>query len=140
MKIKNTVLSFVLASLTSGIYSEPLLKTTTTWEGADIVYPKGNAEITSVILKIDAGETTPFHCHPVPTLGYVLKGKVEVETTSGKRIIFSEGESAVEVLGTLHRGRAVDGPVELVVFYAGAESIPTTVLPTDELHSTYCHH
>jgi hypothetical protein len=62
-------------------------------------------------------------------MGYVLSGSVEVLTASGDRQRFDEGSALLEVMKTLHRGRAVDGPVELVVFYAGAEGIPTTVLP-----------
>ena len=124
--------------LASTAPAETLLRSTQTWEGGDIVYPPGTAEVTSVKLTIAEGETTAFHCHPVPTLGYILKGRVEIETSAGKKIIFSEGDSAIEVLRTLHRGRAVDGPVEIVVFYAGATNIPTTVLPENDPDASYC--
>ena len=135
---RKLVFIFLALFLVEGICAEELLRTTTTWEGASIIYPEGTPEITSVTLKIDEGKTTPFHCHPIPTLGYILKGKVEVETQSGKKVILSEGESVVEVLRTLHRGKAIGGPVEIVVFYAGAVSIPNTVLPADDPDEKYC--
>ena len=90
-------------------------------------------------LTIAAGEVAPFHCHPVPTLGYILKGKVEVETKDGKKAVFSEGESVAEVLRTVHRGRSLDGPVEIIVFYAGNTSTPNTVLPADDPDFKYCN-
>src|SRR6516164_8524060 len=90
----------ILAAAT--IHADEPLKTTTTWDGGAIAYPAGQAEVTSTILKIAAGETTRFHCHPVPTMGYVLKGTLEVETIDGKKHIFKEGDSAVEVMRTVH--------------------------------------
>jgi quercetin dioxygenase-like cupin family protein len=138
MKISNSLLPFILLLFSSIAYTNELLSTTTTWEGEQIVYPEGEAQITSVLLKIAEGEVTPFHCHPVPTLGYILKGKIEVETKSGETSVFNEGESVVEVLGTLHRGKALGGAVEIVVFYAGSTSVPNTVLPGDDPNSELC--
>jgi quercetin dioxygenase-like cupin family protein len=138
MKISNSLLLSILLLFSSIAYTNELLSTTTTWEGEKIVYPEGEAQITSVLLKIAEGEVTPFHCHPVPTLGYILKGRIEVETQSGESSVFREGESVVEVLGTLHRGKALGGPVEIVVFYAGSTSAPNTVLPGDDAGSKFC--
>ena len=121
------------------VHAEQLLQPTTTWEGGDIAYPGGDAEVTSIILKIDEGQEAPFHCHPVPTLGYVLKGTVDVETLDGKTRRITQGESVVEVLRTVQRGRSVGGPVEILVFYAGATDIPNTVLPADDPDHEYCN-
>ncbi len=118
--------------------SEELLRAQQSWDGGEIFYPQGQAEITSFILRIEEGETPKFHCHPVPTMGYVLKGSVEVETKNGKKVTFSEGDSAVEVMRTVHRGRAINGPVEIVVFYAGSTSLPNTVFPEDESSKKHC--
>ncbi|NNC54626.1 MAG: cupin domain-containing protein [Pseudomonadales bacterium] len=115
-----------------------LLRTSTTWEGGEIIYPSGEPEITSVKLSIAEGQTTAFHCHPVPTLGYILKGNVRVENASGETVVLQEGESAVEVMRTPHRGTALGGPVEIIVFYAGAKSIPNTVLPAGDPDNKYC--
>ncbi len=140
MKIskKEFLLVFCLLWLSSA-YSKELLKTTSTWEGGEISYPEGKPEIASIMLKIDEGKVMPFHCHPVPTMGYVIKGNLEVETRGGKKIILREGESALEVLRTVHRGMPVDGPVEIVVFYAGTTTLPNTVLPENDPEHTYCN-
>ena len=121
------------------VYAEILLKTTSTWAGGEIIYPSGEAEITSIKLNIEEGKVTPFHCHPVPTLGYILSGKVEVELKTGKTMTFHEGDSVVEGFKTVHRGRAVGGPVEILVFYAGSTTVPNTVLSEDDLTHKFCH-
>lgn len=129
----------LLLSFASAAAPEQILKTKTSWDGGEIFYPKGDAEITSVILRIEPGQKSKFHCHPVPTLGYVLKGEAEVETKDGKKIRLKPGDAAVEVMRTVHRGIAFDEPVEILVFYAGAEGIPNTVLPDSDLAKQYCH-
>lgn len=39
---------------------------------------------------------------------------------------------------TVHKGRAVNGTVEIIVFYAGAKGIPTTVLPENDPDHEFC--
>jgi quercetin dioxygenase-like cupin family protein len=128
--------SVLLAS--SATFGEKLLQTSTSWDGGDFHYPQGKAEVSSFILTIVENEAPKFHCHPVPTLGYILSGTVEVETKSGDKALLREGESIVEVMRTVHRGTAIGGEVKILVFYAGAEGIPNTVLPDSEAAATYC--
>lgn len=137
-KRRHIVLALMLLG-TQLIQAEALLKSKTSWDGGDISYPQGEPEITSVKLSIDENMVTKFHCHPVPTLGYILKGSVEVETKEGKKVVLREGESAVEVMRTVHRGRAIGGPVEILVFYAGSTSMPTTILPEADPKNIYCN-
>ena len=106
--------------------AEPLLKTSTSWDGGELAYPEGQAEITAIKLTAKDGQWAPFHCHPMPTLGYILSGTVKVQLMNGQEATFKQGESVVEVMRTLHRGQGVGGDAELVVFYAGAEGLPTT--------------
>ena len=43
--------------------------------------------------------------------------------------MFQPGEAIVEVIDTVHTGQAIGADdVEVVVFYAGVEGVPTTVL------------
>lgn len=121
------------------VAAEEQLKTKTSWDGGVINYPQGQAEITSVKLHIEENQMTKFHCHPVPTLGYILQGDLVVETKNGNKILLREGESIVEVMRTVHRGRAVNGPVEVIVFYAGSTSVPNTVYPENDLNGKYCN-
>lgn len=122
------------------ISSELLLKTDQSWDGAALHYPKGEAEIVSARVKIQQGAETGFHCHPVVTMAYVLKGTVQVETADGKVTSFSEGESLTEVMNTWHNGKALDDDLDIVVFYAGAKGLPVTVKPKPgDLTTQICH-
>lgn len=110
--------------------AELLLKSRTSWNGGSFAYPKGDAEITAWRVTLDQGERTPVHCHPVPTMGYILSGVLEVATPSGDRVTLGAGSAMVEVMAARHSGRAVEGPVEILVFYAGAAGLPNTI-PSD---------
>jgi hypothetical protein len=39
---------------------------------------------------------------------------------------------------TVHRGRAIGGPAEIVVFYAGAIGVPVTVMPEQDPDGLHC--
>ena len=133
---RRTVLMLLL--IPSLVAAEELLKSQTSWDGGHIEYPSGQAEISSFILRLEQGEVPKFHCHPVPTFGYVLSGEVEIETKEGRKTILRQGESAIEVMRTVHRGRAIGGPAEIVVFYAGAVGLPNTVFPTQDPKGKFC--
>ena len=138
MKIYILTWFLLFALLPKWATAEELYKTQTSWDGGAIYYPQGQAEITSVKLRIEENQVTEFHCHPVPTLGYILQGNLVVETKSGEKTILKKGESIVEVMRTIHRGRAINGPVEIIVFYAGSTTMPNTVLPENDLNRKYC--
>jgi quercetin dioxygenase-like cupin family protein len=141
LKLRSIISALSLFGLATGnLYgADILLETQTSWDGGDLAYPMGKAQVTSVILHIEPGDEPPFHCHPVPTMGYVLHGTVEVETERGDTRRIGEGSAMVEVMNTLHRGRAVGGPADIIVFYAGAEGVPTTVLPgSDDTEAWPC--
>lgn len=132
-------LSLVLATAGTAYGADILLDTQTSWDGGALSYPDGKTQVTSVMLHIEPGEEPPFHCHPVPTMGYVLRGTLEVETERGDTVRLEQGSAVVEVMNTLHRGRAAAGPVDIIVFYASAEGIPTTVLPgSEEAKNWHC--
>ncbi len=139
MKIYVLAWLFLFVLLPNWVVAEEQLKTKTSWDGGAIKYPQGLAEITSVKLRIEENQMTKFHCHPVPTFGYILQGDLAVETKNGNKILLKEGESIVEVMRTIHRGRAVNGPVEVIVFYAGSTSMPNTVYPENDLNGKYCN-
>ena len=108
------------------------------WNGGSFSYPSGSPEITARTLTLDGSKPIPFHCHPVPTMAHVLHGELEVETLNGQKKVFSQGDSLVEVMGTVHRGVVITAPVELIVFYAGAIGVPNTVLADDNTAKSYC--
>lgn len=129
---------FAAAASAGVLAAEPLLQTDKSWDGGAISYPVGEPQITAVILRIEEGDEPPFHCHPVPTLGYVLSGVAEIETRNGDKAVFRAGDAVVEVMRTVHRGIALEAPVEIIVFYAGAAGVPTTVLPHQADARVHC--
>lgn len=142
MKSLNNILKrILLIMLVAGVNmvsAGELLKTSTSWDGGNISYPTGEAEVTSVKLKLDEGETVKFHCHPVPTFVYILDGTVEVETKNGRKVLLKKGESALEVMKTIHKGTAVGDSTEILIFFAGAKSIPNAVFADSKDAKKYC--
>ncbi|MEM9256713.1 MAG: cupin domain-containing protein [Pseudomonadota bacterium] len=133
-----TLLALLILTTGAAVQGKDLLSATRSWDGGEFEYPQGQPEVSSAILRIDEGQKLPFHCHPVPTMGYVLNGTVEVETRDGRKARFSAGDAVVEVMSTVHRGKAIDGPVEVVVFYAGAVGVPNTVVADSPEGLQYC--
>jgi quercetin dioxygenase-like cupin family protein len=113
-----------------------LLKTTSAWDGKQIVYPEGQAEMTALLIEIAPGETTGWHQHPVPSFAFVLDGTLEITLADGRVKRMQPGEALSEVTDTMHMGRALSKtPVKIVVFYAGSTGKALTVNQSDE-HKT----
>src|SRR4051812_10549052 len=62
----------------------PLLATTKTWEGAPIVYPRGQPEVSGLIIELAPGAETGWHSHPVPSFAFILEGTLEVQLKDGR--------------------------------------------------------
>ncbi|MGH7846622.1 MAG: cupin domain-containing protein [Candidatus Binatia bacterium] len=106
----------------------PLLKTTTAWNGKQIVYPQGQAEITALLVEIAPGGETGWHHHPVPSFAMLLEGTLEVSLKDGRVKRMQAGEVLAEVVDTMHVGRTVGNtPAKIIVFYAGAVGKALTV-------------
>jgi quercetin dioxygenase-like cupin family protein len=106
----------------------PLLRTTSSWDGRQIVYPEGQAEITALVVEIAPGGETGWHQHPVPSFGILLEGILEVTLKDGRTKRMEAGDVLAEVVDTVHSGRAVGNtPAKIVVFYTGAVGKPLTV-------------
>lgn len=113
---------------TTAIKVTPLLKTTSSWDGRQIVYPEGQGQVTSLIVEIVADGETGWHEHPVPSFAYILEGDLEVTTKDGGVKVLKPGDALAEVVNTFHNGRALHGkPVKLVVFYAGVVGKALTI-------------
>ncbi|MCX2978306.1 cupin domain-containing protein [Candidatus Marimicrobium litorale] len=109
------------------IKATPVLKTQRTWIGQDIVYPEGQAEMSGVVIEMAPGGETGWHKHPVPSVGYVIEGQLEVHFKNGDVKKLNAGEAAAEAVDVWHNGVNVgEGPVKLVVFYVGTANSQLT--------------
>ncbi len=98
----------------------PLVKTTTSWDGKQIVYPVGQAEITGLLIEIAPGKQTNWHLHPYPSFAFILEGSLEVILKDGQVKHLQAGDPLVEVVNTPHNGRNTGKtPLKIMVFYAG---------------------
>jgi quercetin dioxygenase-like cupin family protein len=108
---------------------EQILQTTQAWDGTTYKsYPTGQPQLTVLRIKIPPHTALHWHYHPVISVGYVVSGELTVEKReTGERARVRAGQALPETIGTTHRGFTTDGPVELIVFYAGQAGLPITV-------------
>ncbi|QCI15013.1 gamma subclass chorismate mutase AroQ [Pseudomonas putida] len=127
-------ITLVLAALLAGcgkstaepgqVRSEVLHRATASWDGTPYThYPEGQPMLSLVKVSIPANTTLDWHCHQTFTLGYLQEGKLEVETTGGKRIRLTAGDSLAEVVNDVHRGHTADEPATVLMFHAGADHL-----------------
>lgn len=114
--------------------STTLVSTATTWNAAPIRYQcPTRPQVTAVKVEIPAGEATAWHTHPVGNYAYVISGTLALELADGTHHAFKPGDAFAEVVGTVHRGKAVGTePVVLVVWYMGEAEKPFTEAAPDE--------
>ncbi len=105
------------------VSTQVLLKTATTNIGQPIKYPRrGEAEITTMIVTIPPGGSTVLHKHPVPVVGYILEGALEVRADGGRVNRYKAGDALVEALNHAHRGTNIgSGPCRILVTVIGVK-------------------
>ena len=113
-----------------GIKIETLAKSSKEWSGEILPsYPESQPEITVLRIIVPAGVKLPLHTHPVINTAVVIQGTLELRHQDNKKRIFNTGDALIEVVNKIHTGKSI-GPDDLIVivFYAGSENLPTTVL------------
>ena len=130
MPLKHRVVACALSMLISmplaALDMELIKQAQTSWDGETFNYPLGTPEVSILKARMAAGEQTAWHCHPVPVFGVVLQGELRVDTESGQSHVFKAGDPVVETMDSWHRGKAINGPVEFIVFMR-ARSAPKTL-------------
>ena len=113
-----------------GVKIEKLADSTRQWDGALLPnYPQGQPEIKILKIKIPAGVTLPWHYHPVINAAVILDGTLELYLQNGSKKRYESGDTLIEVVNTLHSGKAIGSKdVHLIVFYAGEKGQQTTIL------------
>lgn len=106
-----------------------LLQTTTNAVGQPIAYPRGGTpEVTALLIEMAPGESTAWHHHPVPLLGYILSGELTVYQAGGDKRTVSAGTISLEAVDAVHRGVNEGAePVRMVVFVVGEKGKPYTI-------------
>jgi quercetin dioxygenase-like cupin family protein len=106
-------------------------KDSTTIAGEPLAYiATPTPEISSTIMTIPAGATTPWMTHPVPTYIYVLEGTLTVELAEGAPRLFGAGQAFLQTRTKWHQGRNDGpGPVRFLVVSIGAREVPGIVHP-----------
>lgn len=113
----------------SGLQAKVLLKTTTTSNGDPVTYLKTEQpEITAMAVTIAPGAETGWHSHPAPVYAYVISGSLTVNIDGKLFRNFNAGDVIVEVVNVRHNGvNKGSVPVELIVFYTGANGAPNVI-------------
>jgi len=107
-----------------GSIATVILKSTTTGDGAPLVYPTGTPEITARHVIFPPGSATPLHRHPIPLFAYMLEGELTITTEGQAPRIYKAGDAFMETSGW-HVGRNLtDKPARLLSVYSGAVGIP----------------
>ncbi|GAA4900780.1 cupin domain-containing protein [Flaviramulus aquimarinus] len=138
--MKNTlfILSFLILSSCASyklktIKVVKLAETSKSWNG-DVLpnYPKGKPKITVLKITIPPKTKLHKHYHPVINSGVLLKGELKVVDINNNILILKEGDVIVELVNKIHYGiNEGKKPTEIVVFYAGTQDLPITVLEVD---------
>jgi quercetin dioxygenase-like cupin family protein len=113
-----------------GVTVEELANASQQWDGQPLPdYPRGRPLLKVLRIGIPSGVVLPWHTHPVINAAVILRGTLALNLKDGTTKVFRTGEAIVEVIDTVHTGQAIGAEdVEVVVFYAGVEGVPTTVL------------
>lgn len=113
-------------------------KATVSWDGEPLpVYPQGQPEITILKITIAPGQQLPVHKHPYINAGVLLRGQLTVVTEQGKTLQLKAGQALVELVDKWHYGKNEGTePAEIIVFYAGIQAQPITVIQDNTGHHT----
>ncbi|MDA9221533.1 cupin domain-containing protein [Methylophilaceae bacterium] len=106
-----------------------LIETDTSWEKTKIIYPKSDAKITAVVVEMQPQAKMQMHSHEVPSFGYILEGKITVQSESGDIKTFSKGDVVIEMINKKHSGvNPGDTVTKFIVFYMGTEDLKNTII------------
>ena len=114
---------------TNNIKVTKLIETDTSWEKTKIIYPNGDAKITALVVEMQPQAKMQMHYHEVPSFGYILEGKITVQSESGDIQTFSKGDVVIEMINKKHSGvNPGDKVTKFIVFYMGTEDLKNTII------------
>ena len=106
-----------------------LVRTSQSWDGVELPdYLQGCPEIVGMKYEIPAGQKLGIHYHPVMNFGILVQGDLTIISEDGKEKVVHEGETVVEMVGTVHHGEnRGTKPVVLYMFYLSQTGLPLSV-------------
>ncbi len=114
---------------TNNIKVTKLIETDTSWEKTKIIYPNGDSKITALLVEMQPQAKMQMHYHEVPSFGYILEGKITVQSESGDIRTFSKGDVVIEMINKKHSGvNPGDSVTKFIVFYMGTEDLKNTII------------
>jgi quercetin dioxygenase-like cupin family protein len=118
-----------LASVADGVRVETLARSSQAWNGDPLpAYPRGQPLVSVLRITIPAGSSLARHRHPVINAGVLLQGRLRVVLDDGQSRELRAGDALIEVVNRIHRGESLGpDPAVIVVVYAGADGLPTTI-------------
>jgi len=106
-----------------------LIETDASWEKTKIIYPNGDTKITALLVEMQPQAKMQMHFHEVPSFGYILEGKITVQSESGDIKTFSKGDVVIEMINKKHSGlNPGDSITKFIVFYMGTEDLKNTII------------
>ena len=108
--------------------AEFLNKATTNTSGESIVYPEGQATISSKFVVWKPGFQTGMHKHPVPIAVAIYQGELTVEFEAGETLVTKAGGSYVSTPNLWHKS-SNKGTEDLIfhLVYMGTDQVEHTV-------------
>lgn len=114
---------------TNNIKVTKLIETNASWEKTKIIYPNGDTKITALLVEMEPQSKMQMHYHEVPSFGYILEGKITVQSESGDIRTFSKGDVVIEMINKKHSGmNPGDTITKFIVFHLGTENLKNTVM------------
>ncbi len=137
--MKNYFIYFALASIiaiscksgkVSKIEVTKLAESSESWNGSPLPeYLEGKPKVTILKIVIPPKTKLKVHKHPVINAGVLLKGELTVVSEQKDTLYLKAGDPIVELVNTWHYGENEGAkPAEIIVFYAGVEGTPITVI------------
>jgi len=113
---------------TASGHAQILVQSTASWNGKPYAhYPTAQPQLTVLKLTIAPHTALPWHTHPFPNAGYVLKGALTIhDKASGKSQTFQAGQAFTESVDDVHRGSAGDEETVVILTYAGTPGVKTS--------------
>ena len=106
-----------------------LVRTSQSWDGVELPdYLQGKPEIVGMKYESPAGQKLGMHYHPVMNFGILVQGELTIISEDGLEKVVHEGETVVEMVGTVHHGEnRGTKPVVLYMFYLSQKDLPLSV-------------